>query len=187
MFGLDLSKSKNLFKIFNTDNKEVKVEYVFDTLIKELLTTGGIIINNGMIRIFGSGSKELNRNLFDVNKDITEHLIVADDVFGGIFSIDIKSKNMKYYAPDTQEWEDMEIDLGQFIWWVFNGDLNMYYESFLWDDFKKEIKNVDSNMAYLFYPFPFTEEFDINTCSKKIIPYKEVHKIYNSIMNSVIE
>ena len=55
--------------------------------------TGGILIDNGWIRIYGSGSEKLNRNLPNWNKgktfqnfgDKPGYLIIADDAVGGFF------------------------------------------------------------------------------------------------------
>ena len=57
--------------------------------------TGGLLIDNGWIRILGSGSKRLDRSLMDWNKgksfnnagEQTKFLLIADDVLGGFFAI----------------------------------------------------------------------------------------------------
>jgi hypothetical protein len=56
--------------------------------------TGGIIIEDGIIRILGSGNIKLNRGLMEWNRyksfskdERPKFLLVADDVFGGFFAI----------------------------------------------------------------------------------------------------
>src|SRR3954451_9118981 len=60
-----------------------------------LYATGGLLIDNGWIRILGSGNSKLNRTLPDWNKGKTlnefgerpPYLLVADDAVGGFFAI----------------------------------------------------------------------------------------------------
>jgi hypothetical protein len=57
--------------------------------------TGVILIDNGWIRILGSGSEKLKRTIVSWNKGKTfsqigeqpKYLLVADDVLGGLFAI----------------------------------------------------------------------------------------------------
>jgi hypothetical protein len=50
--------------------------------------TGGILVAGGWLRILGSGSPALNRDLMGWNKDKQQGLLlVADDVIGGFFAI----------------------------------------------------------------------------------------------------
>ncbi len=82
--------------------------------------TGGMLIDNGWLRILGSGHARLARNILDWNQQRSEgHMLVADDAAGGFFSInggglgdDIGS--MYYWAPDTLIWEPMEIGYTDF-------------------------------------------------------------------------
>lgn len=149
--------------------------------------TGGILIDNGWIRILGSGSEKLSRNLPDWNKgkSITEfgqqasYFLVADDVIGGFFAINGGEfgedlGQMYYFAPDCLEWEAMEMGYSDFIWWALTGDLEQFYEGLKWNNWNIEIKNLNGNKGIGFYPFLWTEYDNVNNLSRKSIPIDEI-------------
>ena len=82
--------------------------------------TGGILINEGWIRVLGSGSPELDRGIMSWNEgksfqkygDRPAFLLVADDVVGGYFAINAGALGpdmgtIHYLAPDTLQWENL--------------------------------------------------------------------------------
>ncbi len=152
--------------------------------------TGGILIDNGWIRILGSGSEKMNRNLPDWNKgkSITEfgqqasYFLVGDDVIGGFFAINGGEfgedlGQMYYFAPDCLEWDAMEMGYSDFIWWTLTGDLEQFYEGSRWDNWKEEIENLNGNDGIGFYPFLWTEYDNINDLSRKSISIIEIWNI----------
>mgnify|MGYP001743242852 FL=1 len=81
--------------------------------------TGGILIDDGWLRILGSGSTKLPRGLGSWNLGRTQsepagpapYYLFADDAAGGYFAINGgglngKVGNVFYLPPDTLEWED---------------------------------------------------------------------------------
>lgn len=91
---------------------------------------GGILIDHGRLRIFGSGCERLNRGIYDFNlgksfaeaRRMPSYLLVADDVLGGFFAINGsafagEAGNVFYYAPGSGEWEDCEMGYSQFVYW----------------------------------------------------------------------
>jgi hypothetical protein len=88
--------AKNKIQILANDSLRSN-EALFNTQISTrspmgaiVFHTGGILIDNGWIRIYGSGSEKLNRNLPNWNKgktfqnfgDKPGYLIIADDAVG---------------------------------------------------------------------------------------------------------
>ena len=151
--------------------------------------TGGILIDNGWIRVLGSGSKKLDRSLMDWNKGKSysklgsslSYLLVADDILGGFFAInngEFGKENIGkifYFAPDNLKWQSLGMTYSEFIQFCFSGDINKFYDGFRWKNWEKEIENIDGNAAYTFYPYLCTKEGnDINKVSKKIVPINEV-------------
>ena len=79
--------------------------------------------------------------------DYDKKEIVADDIFGGIFVINGGKfngdlGNVYYFAPDTLEWEDLDLKYSEFIYWAFSGDVKKFYEEFLWDNWEEEFSNI---------------------------------------------
>ncbi len=149
--------------------------------------TGGILIDNGWIRILGSGNKKTSRNISDWNlgKSITEfgqqapYFLVADDVIGGFFAINGGKLGedlgqMYYFAPDCLEWEALDMGYSDFIWWTLTGDLEQFYEGLRWNNWKEEIEQLENDKGIGFFPFLWTEYNDVNDLSRKHIPINEI-------------
>ncbi len=142
---------------------------------------GGILVDHGWIRVLGSSHQKINRSLDSWNKavDSEGYLLFADDIVGGFFAINGGKLpgavgSVHYFAPDTYQWEDLGQKHSDIILWLFNGDLDQFYEKFRWNNWQKEVEAISSDRAYHFYPFPVTKEFDIQTASRKAISLKEL-------------
>jgi len=165
-------------------NTQVTTRSLLGAIIYE---TGGVLIDNGWIRILGSGNQNSSRNISDWNlgKSITNFgqqapfYLVADDVIGGFFAINGGEfgeymGQMYYFAPDCLEWEAMEMGYSDFIWWTFTGDLEQFYEGLRWNNWKEEIEQLENDTGIGFFPFLWTEYDDINDLSRKPIPINEI-------------
>ena len=158
--------------------------------------TGGILIDNGWIRILGSGCKRLDRSLMDWNKgksftnfgDPSSFLLIADDVMGGFYAINAGalSKNeigkVFYYSPDNLQWESLGYGYSDFLIFCFSGNLKGYYENMRWTNWEKDIRGLDGNKGISCFPFLFTKEGkDINKVSRKPVPIEELWSLYNDL------
>lgn len=152
--------------------------------------TGGILINKGWLRIYGSGHEKLNRNLPEWNKgktfetygDTPGHLIIADDAVGGFFLLnggDLGSDLGKIYylSPDYLEPEPLELSYTDFILFCFNGDIDNFYKDLRWKDWENDFNTLSTNEAFIFYPYLWTTEGEnINKVQKKKASIKEIYK-----------
>jgi hypothetical protein len=163
------------------------------TLGAIIYETGGILIDNGWIRILGSGSDRLNRGIMDWNKDKSykhigepiSFLLIADDVLGGFFAINAggieKSNTGKvfYFAPDNLKWENLDLTYTEFINFCFQGDLKQFYSGFKWEDWINDISELDGNYGIFCYPYLWTKEGqDINKIIRKPVPIQELWDLY---------
>jgi Protein of unknown function DUF2625 len=149
--------------------------------------TGGLLIDNGWIRILGSGNAKLNRTLPDWNKGktikefggATPFLLIADDAIGGFFLLNGgglgKDLGKIYYlSPDNLEYEPLDVTYTQFLQFCFNNDLNDFYKGQRWTKWKDEVQNLAGDKVYNFVPFLWTKEGkDINKNSRKVISVEE--------------
>jgi hypothetical protein len=148
---------------------------------------GGILIQNGWIRILGSGSWKLNRdisvwnklNIENENPRLNGALLVADDVLGGFFAINngllgSSVGNVFYLSPDTLEWEDLELKFSDFLYWTLAGNTNKFYESFRWSGWQDEVKKISGDEAISIYPFLWAEGEDIEKRSRRVVPIQEL-------------
>lgn len=153
--------------------------------------TGGILIDEGWIRILGSGSLKLNRTLPDWNKgkafkdfgEVSSFYLIADDAAGGFFLLNgnLAGKDpgkIYYLAPDSLEYESLDIGYSDFLLFCFNADLDKFYEGFRWKNWQNDIDSLKGDQVFNFYPYLFTEEGrNIEKVSKKAIPAEEQYNL----------
>lgn len=162
--------------------------------------SGGILIDEGWIRILGSGSLKLNRELMDWNKGKTfknlgersPYLLVADDAVGGFFAINAgglgnDSGKIYYLSPTSLEWEPLDMSYTQFIEFCFSGDLASFYKDLRWKNWQAEVSRLDGNAAFTFYPYLWTKEGkDLEKDSRKAIPVSELYGLALSFRKQLL-
>lgn len=149
--------------------------------------TGGILVDDGWIRILGSGNTKLNRTLPDWNKgksfkefgEAPSFLLVADDAIGGFFILNggflgEDLGKIYYFSPDNLEYEALDITYTEFLDFCFNNDLDQFYQGSRWENWRSEVSKISGDQVFGFYPFLWTQEGkDINKNSRKLIPIDE--------------
>lgn len=182
-----LNKSSNNIII----NGQNKYDNILETMgINENSTLGQIIINtsgitvDNIIRVYANGNDLDSHNIYNYNLELekslgNQKLIIADDIFGGLYAInngDFRDNNggIWYFAPDTLEWVNLDINYSEFIAWISSGNLNEFYSAFKWCNFYHDIKEVKFNQGILVYPFLWSNECNIETADKKIVPLIEL-------------
>ena len=188
---LDWVKSaKNQVEILSVDMAKAK-----DALLQLQVTTrspmgamvyhsGGLLIDNGWIRILGSGNKKLSRSLPDWNKNKSKgSLLIADDAVGGFFMLNggglgSDLGKVYYFSPDNLNYEPLDRSYSEFLDFCFNGDLKKFYDGLRWKDWEKEVSKLSGDETFNFYPFLWTKEGkDINKCSRKAISVEEQYAL----------
>lgn len=192
-----IDSAKNKIEILPCDTTKAK-----DALYKTQVTTkspmgaiiystGGLLIDDGWIRILGSGNTKLNRTLPDWNKgksfkefgENIPFLLVADDAVGGFFAINAGAfgndmGKMYYLSPDNLEWQALEQSYSEFLVFCFEGDLEAFYKGLRWKIWRQEVSKLNGNSVYNFFPFLWTSEGkDIDKNSRKAIPIEEQYDL----------
>lgn len=157
-----------------------------DSVLASVVTNcNGIYIDN-WIRILGQGNEKqkgvLYYNSLVDDSCIYGMFIVANDVVGGIYAINISryenDKNLIwYFAPDTLEWECLDMNYSEFIAWSANGNIGEFYETMRWNNWIKDCEEIEFDMACLIYPFLWANECEINSADKKNIPFEELMRL----------
>jgi len=149
--------------------------------------SGGLLINHGLIRILGSGSAQLKRSLpeWNMGKTINEignkvpFLLIADDFTGGFFAINNGELGedpgkVYYLSPDNLEWEPLDQTYTEFLLFCFNGDLKTFYQDLIWPGWEKDLKEINGDQVFNFFPPLWTKEGkDMSKRSKKVISIEE--------------
>jgi hypothetical protein len=154
--------------------------------------TGGILIDNGWIRILGSGHDRLTRTLPDWNKGKSfaefgqpaPFLLIADDAMGGFFLLNGgglgEDLGKTYYlAADNLEYEPLGLNYTDFLYFCFNNNLDEFYKGYRWKNWKEEVSKLDGDKVFSFFPYLWTEEGkDINKNSRKAVPVEELYNLH---------
>jgi hypothetical protein len=149
--------------------------------------TGGILVDDGWIRILGSGSSRLNRSLPDWNKGkgIIEfgqgasYLLIADDAVGGFFILNGGELGndlgkVYYFAPDNLEFEPLNLTYSDFLTFCFNSNIDEFYNGYRWKNWRQEVSTLEGEKVYNFFPPLWTREGkNIEKSSKKAVPVEE--------------
>lgn len=188
-----IDSAKNKVEVLPVDTTKAK-----DALYKTQVTTrsimgaivystGGILVDNGWIRILGSGSSKMQRSLPDWNKgkafkefgDRPAYFLVADDAAGGFFAInyglfgnDIDS--IYYLSPDNLEWEPLGMNYEDFIWFCFTGNLKEFYSGLKWNSWIKDVQSLKADEVFHILPPLWSKEGnDIEKSFRKPVPAEE--------------
>ncbi len=151
--------------------------------------SGGILIDDGWIRILGSGSEKLNRTISEWNKGKTyqkpgerpQYLLVADDVVGGFFALNggalgPELGKVYYLAPDDLKWESLHIGYSEFIDFCLDGDMNQFYDKLRWSTWQTDMSSITGSKSFFIYPYLWSVEGkDINKDTRKVVPVEELY------------
>ena len=155
--------------------------------------TGGILVDNGWLRILGSGSVAMNRDLMSWNKNkLQGSLLIADDVMGGFYALNGGAFGPEtvgkvfYFAPDNLQWENTNKTYSDFLLSCFSGDLASYYKNLRWKGWEQEVHALDGNQGIMCYPFLFTKEGrNVAKNTRKAVPITELWSINQDIKHQL--
>ncbi|MEV0578059.1 DUF2625 family protein [Streptomyces sp. NPDC050392] len=161
------------------------------------LNTGGLLVDNGWMRVFGGGSVISGglpslgtTNRFPAGFDPVWHpatgLVVGHDVVGGVFALNGGDPaaagrpggpgQMTYFAPDTLEWEAMEMGHSGWVSWLLSGRLETFYDGLRWPGWREEAAALAFGEGISVYPFLWSKEArdDLAATSRRPVPMREV-------------
>lgn len=196
-----IDSAKNKVEVLPVDSaKANQVLYnaqmtTYATLGSVIYNTGGIMVDNGWIRILGSGSERLTRDVAEWNKgktikeygDNVPYLLVADDAIGGFFAINYGGlgkdvKNMYYLEPNSLTWQPLGAGYGEFLIFCFDSDLSKFYKGLRWSTWNQFIGNLEDTKTYSFRPYLWEAGTDIEKCTRKLVGIEEMYRF--NIMKS---
>jgi hypothetical protein len=158
------------------------------------LHTEGLILDGGWLRVYGgSGLARVNDFPTEVDPAFQppRGLIVAHDAVGGVFALNGYDPasigrpgvqgQMIYFAPDTLEWEPMEIGgYGAWLQWLMSGALTEFYEGLRWRNWKAEAMALTPAQGIAVYPFLWSEEahMDLDATTRSAVPMAELLSLH---------
>lgn len=167
------------------------------TLGSLALNCGGLVLDDGWVRVFGGGSQaqgglpSLARvNRFPAAFDPTWHpptgLVVGQDVLGGVFALNGHDPaaagrpgspgQMTYFAPDTLEWEALDMGHSTWISWLLADRLEMFYDGLRWPGWRQEAAALTHSQGIAVFPFLWTKEAhaDLAATTRRAVPMREI-------------
>ena len=175
---LELTKRNNISLYKEIDKDTVKQfeekysKFQNKFFYEQFTNSGGIAIDH-WIRIYGCGDINVVEKNKLYNKDNNMDIIVGEDVLGGLFAL--KDDLIYYFAPDTNEWENLNIYYTQFLDWILNNNqsINKFYELFRWNKWEEDCKKLKLTEGVSFYPL-LNFKCNINERSRRIISIDEL-------------
>lgn len=154
--------------------------------------TGGIVFDYGWITLLGAGGSGIYGSLTSWNglqepesvPALEGMLMVAYDAAGGFFGLDTgkfgRSGHIYYFAPDALEWEDTELAYSGFLSWLAEGDLGLFYQTFRWNGWQKDMEQLQPGEVFAYYPPLWTQEGGGETSSKSPI---DITKAWQAVVD----
>jgi Protein of unknown function DUF2625 len=162
------------------------------------LNCGGLVVDEGWVRVFGGGSAQgadslpslAQVNLFPADFDPEWHaatsLVVGHDVLGGVFALNGRDPamagrpgmagQMTYFAPDRMQWEPLEISHSAWVSWLLSGRLKKFYEGLRWPGWREETAALSLSHGIAVYPLLWSKEAQENlpATSRAAVPMREI-------------
>ena len=161
----EFEESSNDIK-FLKFNKKITDSIERPQELKFILEHFSYVTVNGYLKILGNDSENgfsycnelflkcYNSNLFAINFE--------------------KLNSIEYFAPDTLEWEDLEIDYKDFLYWVTTNQLDTFYQELIVPDLFTLDLSLEKNEVVLTYPFIWSMEYTPSGALRKIVSFKEL-------------
>ena len=113
------------------------------------------------------------------NVALEKMTIVGQDIVGGLFAINIGKyqegiKKVWYFAPDTLQWECMDMNYAEFIAWAIQGNTDEFYSSMRWKCWKEDCSKAEFDEMILLYPFLWSKECNLENAVKKVVSSDEL-------------
>ena len=170
----------NLTKVSNSFSEFILSITLSDEVKNFKICEEEIIFYKIMSNDFKLKSKDRIRLENLLNSMFVEYNFVrvrAVDIFGGIFVSD-RDDLLWYFVPDTLEWESLDI-YGDDMYKHFDDTVKRkFYDTYLDDDVIDIAVELQQFEGILFYPFPFTEEFNSGNRVIKKIPLMKLLSMY---------
>lgn len=175
-------------------NALVKSQVASNTFLGTVIfRTGGILIDNGWIRILGSGCTRMDRSVPEWNRgklasrntDESGLLLVADDVVGGLYALKYDEPDAPesvgvifYYGPNSLTWQSTGLNYSNFLLFCFSGDIKDFYEGFRWKGWQEDIAQINCNQVYSCYPLLWTREGIQMKSNRKVLAIQKQWDLY---------
>src|SRR5262245_52820171 len=141
--------------------------------------TGGLLLDDGWVRLLGSGHARLQRTLPSWNAGRSNGFyLVGDDAAGGFFALNggglgPETKAVHYWAPDSLEWESLGLGFTDLVAAFMTDRLATFYEDLRWPTWRADVQGLSGDRCFAFYPFLWTKEGSVEGSHRETVPVSE--------------
>ena len=157
------------------------------------LHTGGLLIDDGWLRVLGGGEADLpslaQANGLPGDGRSPASLVVGHDVLGGRFEVNGSDPaalgrpgnagEVCYFGPDTLAWESLGAGHGAWLSWIAEGGTAQFYESLRWTGWQAETRTLPLSHGITVYPFLWSREAhqDLDATTRRPAPITELFSL----------
>jgi Protein of unknown function DUF2625 len=153
--------------------------------------TGGLLIDDGWLRLLGSGHPRLTRTLSGWNSGRAQgYYLVGDDAAGGFFALNggalgPELRSVYYWAPDNLEWECLDVGFTDLVDIFLTNGITTFYKELRWSAWRDDIRNLSGDRCFAFYPFLWTKEGSLEDSHRAPVPMSEAFDMKVDIMRQL--
>ncbi|MDT0301808.1 DUF2625 family protein [Streptomonospora wellingtoniae] len=164
--------------------------------------SGGLLLDSGWLRVFGgtgAGHREALPSLARINAFPAPAdpdrwpeggLVVAHDVLGGVFAVNGSDAEeagrpgdpgeIAYFAPDTLEWEPLELGHGAWLSWVLSGGLERFCGDLRWPGWREDVGGLAPSHGIRVEPclWSAAARCGIHRAERRPVPMSELIGLY---------
>jgi len=174
-----------------------------------VLNSGGVLLDSGWLRIYGSPEEEEPSGLpglaevngfpeeFDPAWRPEGGLVIGHDVLGGVFALNGpdpaaegrpgRPGGVVYFAPDSLRWEDLEVGHGDWLHWLLGGGTEQFYETLHWPGWRGESGALHGTQALSIVPFLWSAEArrDVASTSRRPAALTEILSLHRDFAHKL--
>jgi hypothetical protein len=141
----------------NMDRRDVIFREVGVSLASALgaviYETGGLLVDDGWLRILGAGNERLPRTA----RPDRNWVVIADDAVGGFFALLPPDGEVGYLAPDTLEWERLGVKYSAWFRWVLTKESSKFYRDYRAEDWRTMLAKLRPDQCFQILPPPWSK------------------------------
>lgn len=133
--------------------------------------TGGLLVDDGWIRVLGGGGPRMNGSLGSWNghgrapvvRAVPGLCVIGHDAAGGVFALDggalgVGRQAVFYLAPDTLRWMEVHRGYSYFLEWLCTGDVAGFSARVRWPGWTDDVDAAGPDRAFAASPPRWTVE-----------------------------
>jgi hypothetical protein len=158
------------------------------------LHTGGLLVDDGWLRVLGGGGNGGLPSLAEINglpgdEQPPSALVVGYDVLGRRFEVNGPNPpamdrpgtvgEVCYFGPDTLDWAGLGVGHGAWLSWIAAGGTGEFYQSLRWPGWREEIRALPVSHGITVYPFLWSREAqqDLAGTTRRPAPMQELFSL----------